>query len=81
MKLFNKPAWLKPEINEPKYYLHVAVISAVVLLLLENREALLTLSFSNLHLFGTMFNWASLLWSIPLITLGDIVAHTILRLN
>ena len=26
MKLFNKPNWLKPEINEPKYWLHVLVL-------------------------------------------------------
>jgi hypothetical protein len=81
MKLFNKPKWLKPEINEVKYYVHVLVISAVVLLILENREALMSMNLSALHLMGTMFNVSSVLWSIPLITLGDIVAHTILKLD
>jgi hypothetical protein len=26
MELFKKPKWLKPEIDEPIYYLHIAII-------------------------------------------------------
>lgn len=69
MKLFNKPAWLKPEINEPKYYLHVAIIVVV------------TLGILQLWKGGNMFTVSNVLWSIPLLTAGDIVAHSLLKLN
>jgi len=69
MKLFKKPNWLKPEINEPIYYLHLAVISLVVLGLLQYFTG------------GDMLTIKNVLWSIPLLLAGDIVAHTILKLN
>lgn len=69
MKLFKKPNWLKPEINDPMYYLHVGIIAVVVLGILQ-------------YLFGgEMFTIKNILYSIPLITIGDIVAHTILGLD
>jgi len=67
--LFRKPAWLKPEINEPIYYAHLVVISAVVLGILQ------------LWLGGDMFTIKNVLFSVPLLLAGDIVAHTILGLN
>jgi hypothetical protein len=30
MKLFKKPKWLKPELDEPIYYAHIAVILGVM---------------------------------------------------
>lgn len=69
MALFNKPKWLKPEINEPLYYVHVAIISVVVLGVLQYFQG------------GNMLTLKNVLWSIPLITLGDIIAHTVLKLD
>ena len=69
MKLFNKPKFLKPEVNEPIYYLHVAIIAIVVLGVLQYFKG------------GEMLTLMNVLWSIPLITLGDILAHTILGIN
>jgi hypothetical protein len=69
MKLFKKPNWLKPEINEPIYYLHVAIIAVVVLGVLQYFTG------------GDMLNIKNILYSIPLITLGDIIAHSLLQLN
>lgn len=68
-KLFNKPNWLKPEINELKYYIHVAIIAVVVLGILQYWKG------------GEMLTLMNVLYSIPLITLGDIVAHTVLGLD
>jgi len=69
MKLFNKPSWLKPEIDEPLYWLHLLIIAAVVLGILQ-------------YLFGgEMFTLNNILISVPLIGAGDIVAHTILGLD
>jgi hypothetical protein len=70
MKLFkNKPNWLRPEIDEPKYYLHLLVISVVVFGLLE------------LFISKGMFTVKNILLSVPLLLAGDIVAHTILKLR
>lgn len=69
VKLFSKPRWLKPEINEPIYYIHVAIIAVIVLGILQYWKG------------GEMFTIKNILWSIPLITLGDIIAHSILGLD
>ena len=69
MKLFNKPSWLKPEINEPVYYVHLAIIALVVLGILQYT------------LGGNMLTVKNISWSIPLLLLGDIVAHTLLKLD
>ena len=69
MKLFSKPKYLKPEINEPKYWLHLLVISVV------------TFGILQLVLGGDMFNLKNILWGVPLLGSSDIIAHTILGLN
>lgn len=69
MKLFNKPKWLRPEINEGIYYVHVAIIATVVLGILQYFQG------------GEMLTIKNVLWSIPLITVGDILAHSILGLD
>ena len=69
MILFKKPNWLKPEINEPIYYLHLAIIAVITLSVLQYFQG------------GEMLTVKNVLWSIPLLLAGDLVAHTILRMN
>lgn len=69
MEFFKKPKWLKPEINEPLYYLHVAIIAVVVLGILQWWKG------------GDMLTVMNVIYSIPLITAGDIVAHSLLKLD
>lgn len=64
MALFKKPKWLKPEINEPIYYVHIAVILGVV--------------YGLMQLFNPGNNL--LIYGLYLVA-GDMVAHTILKLN
>jgi hypothetical protein len=61
--------WLKPEIDEPIYYVHLAVLAVVALGLLQLFQG------------GEMLTLKNVLWSIPLLLAGDIVAHTILKLD
>lgn len=81
MKMFNKPRWLKPEIDEPKYWIHLYILAAVALFFLENADAFLSFDLSLIHLWGTMFNIKNIFVSSWLLLAGDIVAHTILRLD
>ena len=69
MKLFNKPSWIRPEINEPIYYVHLAILAIVVLGILQYFQG------------GDMLTVSNVLWSIPLLLIGDIVAHSILGLD
>lgn len=69
MKLFNKPKWLKPEINETKYYLHIAIITIIILMTLK-------------YIFNN--DMLTIVWGLKLgiaIILGDIIAHSLLKLN
>lgn len=68
-KLFNKAKWIKPEIDEPIYYVHLAIIAIVVLGILQYFQG------------GNMLTIKNILWSIPLLLFGDTIAHTILKLN
>lgn len=69
MKMFKKPDWIKPEINEPIYYLHLLVLSFVALGLLE------------IFVSKGMFTVKNVLLSVPLLLAGDFVAHTILQMD
>lgn len=69
MKLFKKPSWLKPEIDDPKYWLHLYIIAIVALWLLQYFTGTKMLTISNV--------W----WSTWLLLAGDVVAHTLLKLN
>lgn len=69
MKLFNKPSWLKPEINELAYWFHLAILAFVVLALLE------------LFVGGGMLSVWNVLLSVPLLAAGDVTAHSILKLD
>jgi len=68
-KLFNKPRWLKPEINEVKYHVHLVVLVLVILLGLK-------------YVFGhDMLTW---LWGLKfyiVLLAGDIIAHSVLQLD
>jgi len=70
MKLFSRPAWLRPEINEPIYYVHLAIIAVVVLGLLQ-----------YFLKQGNMLTIKNVLWSIPLLLIGDTIAHSVLKMN
>ena len=69
MKLFRKPKWLKPELNEPKYWLHLVILSVVVLGILQLWKG------------GDMLTVMNVLISVPLLAAGDLVAHTVLQLD
>jgi len=57
------------EIKTIKYWLHLGVIAVVVLGVLQLLKG------------GEMFTIKNVLWSIPLLGLGDIISHSILNLK
>lgn len=70
--LFKKPSWLKPEINEPIYYLHLVILFAAFIYIMK--------------LFGydtipTTFSFELLWKSVVALTASDTLAHTLLRLD
>lgn len=69
MKLFKKPNWLKPEITTIKYWVHLVILSVVVLTLLKFifKQDMLTIK--------------NVLISVPLLAVGDLIAHTLLKLD
>ena len=69
MKLFNKPARLKPELNEPKYWLHVLIIVLTVYGLVNDFVSPMEFTLKNIGL-GVLF-----------IGLSDLMAHTVLGLD
>jgi len=69
MKMFKKPRWLKPEIDEPKYYLHVLILVLVVYGLVNYFVEPMEITFNNVIL-GILF-----------LTIADVIAHTILKLD
>lgn len=78
--LFNKPSWVKPEINEIKYWVHLLIIAAVyqTILFLFARQSISGLSWQLL--------WNNLLtlktiYVALVVGIGDVIAHTILRIN
>jgi hypothetical protein len=60
---------LKPEIEKPLYWLHLGVIAIVVLGVLQLWKG------------GEMLTVTNVLYSIPLIGLGDILSHSLLNLD
>lgn len=69
VQLFRKPEWVRPEVNTLEYYVHLAILSAVALGLLQVVKGL------------NMFTWQNVLLSIPFLLAGDFVAHTLLQLQ
>lgn len=69
-EFFRKPKWLRPELNIPLYYVHLVLISVSVFTVLQ-------------YVFGVpnMLTVLNVIYSIPLLTIGDGIAHTILQLD
>ncbi len=69
MKLFKKPKWLRPEINELKYWVHILILAVVVTQIMS--------------WFGycTGFQWLLILKLGLAIAVGDVIAHTLLKLD
>lgn len=61
--------WLKPELDQPKYWLHLIILSIVVLGILQLWKG------------GEMLTIYNVLISVPLLAIGDMVSHSILRLD
>ena len=68
-KLFKMPKWVKPELNVPIYYVHLGVLAFV------------TLGILQIFTGGEMLTIKNVLWSIPLLTIGDFVSHSLLKLS
>jgi hypothetical protein len=60
---------IRPEIETPIYWVHLAVLASVVLGVLQLWKG------------GDMFTIRNVLTSVPLLALGDVVAHTLLGLD
>lgn len=69
MILFNKPNWLKPEINERKYWIHVLIVVFGIL-------AVLKYLFKHDMLGPVGFIQVSVA-----LVIADIFAHTILQMD
>ena len=69
MKMFKKPDYLKPEINDPMYYVHLVILATVVLGILQLWKG------------GNMLTLMNVIISIPLLLAGDVAAHSILGIN
>jgi hypothetical protein len=69
MILFKRPEWLKPEINNPKYYLHLLILAAVLLGILQLWQG------------GQMFNIRNVAITVGMLLLGDVVAHSLLKMS
>ena len=69
MKLFKKPNWLKPEINELKYWVHILILSVVVTQIMS--------------WFGYCSGFQiELILKLGLaIAIADTIAHTVLQMN
>ena len=66
MKLFKKPKWLRPEIDEPKYWVHIAVLVGVIYGLMQLYDPNQLTGIFTFIVYGLF------------LAIADIVAHTIL---
>ena len=70
MIVVKKLKWLRPkELLKGKYWLHLVIIAVIVLGLLQ------------LVYGGKMFTFWNIVLSIPLLAVGDVVAHTFLGID
>ena len=64
------PKWIRPkEIITIKYWAHLGVLAFVVLSILQ------------LLKIGDMFSLKNFLISLPILAIGDVVAHTLLKID
>lgn len=66
---FKMPSWLKPEINTIVYHIHIWILAAVALGVLQYFYG------------GNMLTIKNVLISWPILTLSDGIAHSILQLD
>ena len=66
---FKLPKWVKPELNTLMYWVHLIIIAAVVLGLLQ------------LFFGGSMFLIKNIFLSVPFLAVGDFLAHSLLKLD
>lgn len=59
--------WLRPEIDQPVYYIHIAIILAVI--------------YGVMLVWKPTETWGYVLSSGIGLFLGDIIAHTVLKLD
>ncbi len=69
MKLFKKPDWIYTEINEPVYWIHLGILAAVVLGILQVWKG------------GNMLSLYNVLVSIPILGVADTIAHSVLKMR
>ena len=69
MELFKKPKWLRPEIDEPKYWLHILILAVVVTQILIWLGYCVTLQIPFIIKLGLA------------IATADVITHTILKLD
>lgn len=69
MELFKKPNWLKPELEKPIYWLHLVILATVALGILQYFYK------------GDMLTVMNVIKSVPILAAGDVVAHTLLKLD
>ena len=69
MKLFNKPKWLKPEIEDPIYWLHLVIIVGLVYWMIN--QFIQPMDITLLIVFQ----------GVLLVGIADIIAHTALQLD
>lgn len=72
--LFKKPAWLKPEVNELKYWLHILLVTIIVLFVLQLFKTLVVI-----EVMGNLFNLKNILMLSVLWAFADITVHTVLK--
>lgn len=59
--------WLKPELDEPKYWLHIGILLAVIYAVMYIMNPVTPTDYFVSTIVGLIF--------------GDIIAHTVLQLN
>lgn len=69
------------ELKTFKYWLHLAILAATTLGLLELLPIIMGLFGMNGVFPGGMFSIVNILISVPLLAAGDILAHTLLQMD
>ena len=72
MKLFSKPGWLRPEIDELKYWWHLVIIVLITFVLIN--AFVQPLSWNEIGINGVIVG-------VVFVALADTVAHTVLGLD
>lgn len=68
-KMFNRPKWLKPELDIPKYWIHLLILVFIVYYLVNTFVEPMQITLENVSL-GILF-----------LAIADTIAHTLLKLD